>query len=282
MRTITQTPSYRLKIEYDDTAINPRVDYDNFGHMACWHSRYNLGDKHEYSEPDEFLKDLIRDSTDADEVIKYVKSGQCPDVTLEYDRSNREWALKSRNNAFEKWFTEYTFSPKTINGSDMVKECILECLPMKDLKNIADKNNVILPLYLYDHSGITISCSNAYPYNDRWDAGQVGWIYASHKEIAEEYGKVDEETLKKAEDTLISETNTYDYYLRGDCYGYIIEKDGEEVDSCWGYLGDLREVIKSMQSDVTDEFHHLFDHVDYCQMDYEENTELDDEDAFEM
>ena len=149
MRTITQTPSYRLKIEYDDMAINPRVDYDNFGHMACWHSRYNLGDKHEYSKPDEFLKDLIRDSADADEVIKYVKSGQCPDVTLEYDRSNREWALKSRNNAFEKWFTEYTFSPKTINGSDMVKECILECLPMKDLKNIADKNNVILPLYLH-------------------------------------------------------------------------------------------------------------------------------------
>ncbi len=59
MRTITQTPSYRLKIEYDDTAINPRVDYDNFGRMACWHSRYNLGDTHEYSEPGEFLKDII-------------------------------------------------------------------------------------------------------------------------------------------------------------------------------------------------------------------------------
>ena len=70
--------------------------------------------------------------------------------------------------------------------------------------------------------------------------------------------------------------------MRGDCYGYIIEKDGEEADSCWGYLGDLREVIKSMQSGVDKEFQHLFDHVDYCRMDYEENTGLDDEDEFEM
>lgn len=282
MRTATQMPSYHLEIEYEHEPINPRADYDNFGHMMCWHSRYNLGDTHEYSEPGEFLKDIIRNSADTDEVIQYVKSGQCSDVLFEYDRSNREWALKSRNNAFEKWLTEYTFSPKTINGSDMVKECILECLPMKDLKNIADKNNVILPLYLYDHSGITISCSNAYPYNDRWDAGQVGWIYASHKEIEEEYGKVNEETLKKAEDVLVSETNIYDCYLRGECYGYIIEKDGEEADSCWGYLGDLREVIKSMQAGVDEEFRHLFEHVDYCRMNYYENDEFDNEDEFEM
>ncbi len=35
------------------------------------------------------------------------------------------------------------------------------------------KATIIMPLFLYDHSGITISCSNSYPYNDRWDAGQV-------------------------------------------------------------------------------------------------------------
>ncbi len=282
MSTMTRSPAYHLKIEYDEDGLNPRVDYDNFGHMACWHSRYSLGDEHSYSEPDEFLKDLIRESTNADEVIQYVKSGQCPDVKLEYDRSNREWALKSHYNNSDQWYTDYTFSPNTLKDSDMVKECILECLPIKDLKNIADKHNVILPLYLYDHSGITISCSHSYPYNDRWDAGQVGWTYASHKEIAQAYGNLDKETLGIAENILIGETNTYDSYLRGECYGYTIEKDGKEVDSCWGYLGDLREVIKSMQSDVGEEFHHLFDHVDYCKMEYEENTEFDDEDEFEM
>ena len=35
---------------------------------------------------------------------------------------------------------------------------------------------VILPLYLYDHSGITMNtCGFSCP----WDSGQVGWIYAS-------------------------------------------------------------------------------------------------------
>ncbi len=282
MSTMTRSPAYHLKIEYDEDGLNPRVDYDNFGHMACWHRRYSLGDKHNYSEPDEFLKDLIRDSTDADEVIQYVKSGQCSEVKLEYDRSNREWALKSHYNNSDKWYTDYTFAPNALKGSDMVKECILECLPISDLKNIADKHNVILPLYLYDHSGITISCSHSYPYNDRWDSGQVGWTYASHKEIAREYGKLDKETIDRAENTLIAETNTYDSYLRGECYGYTIEKDDEVVDSCWGYLGDLREMIKEMQSGVEVEFQHLFDHVDYCKMEYTENTELDDEDEFEM
>ena len=32
----------------------------------------------------------------------------------------------------------------------------------------------IQELNLYDHSGLTISTSSGYPYNDRWDAGCVG------------------------------------------------------------------------------------------------------------
>ena len=45
---------------------------------------------------------------------------------------------------------------------------------MKDLKNIADKNNVILPSTSMTIAASQSLCSNAYPYNDRWDAGQVG------------------------------------------------------------------------------------------------------------
>ena len=216
MNNITkQEPSYKLKIEYDDIQVNPRTDYDNFGKMVCWHSRYDLGDKHDFSEPSEFLKQLI----DAD------------------------------------------------NDS-------LDDLSLNDLKELADKNNVIIPLYLYDHSGITISCSHSYPYNDRWDAGQVGWIYASYDDIQKEFGGINSETLEKAKNILIGETNAYDYYLRGECYGYTIEKNGVEVESCWGFLGDLREMISEMKSNVDKEYQHLFDHIDYCCMEYteDENT----------
>lgn len=216
MNNVTiQEPSYKLKIEYDDIPINPRTDYDNFGKMVCWHSRYDLGDKHEFSEPSEFLKQLV----DAD------------------------------------------------NDS-------LEDLSLNELKELADKNNVIMPLYLYDHSGISISCSNTYPYNDRWDAGQVGWIYASYDDIQKKFGGINSETLEKVKDILIGETTAYDYYLCGECYGYTIEKNGVEVESCWGYLGDLREMVSEMKSGVDKEYQHLFDHIDYCCMEYteDENT----------
>ncbi len=36
---------YRLKIENDDWADSPR-EWDNLGHMICWHRNYNLGDGH--------------------------------------------------------------------------------------------------------------------------------------------------------------------------------------------------------------------------------------------
>lgn len=205
----TQAPSYRLKVEYDDMPINPRTDYDNFGKMVCWHSRYDLGDKHDFLEPSEFLKQLINAGNDS-----------------------------------------------------------LDDLSVNELKELAEKNNVILPLYLYDHSGITISCSQSYPYNDRWDSGQVGWIYASYDDIQKEFGGVNPETVEKAKQLLISETNTYDDYLRGECYGYTIEKNGAEVTSCWGYLGDLRKMVSEMKSGVDKEYQHLFDHIDYDCMEY--------------
>ncbi len=41
-----------------------------------------------------------------------------------------------------------------------------------------------------------------------------------------------------------------------------------EVENCWGYLGDLRAMIAEMKSSAAKEYQHLFDHVDYCCMEY--------------
>ena len=49
---------YVLQIMHDEDAPNPRVDYDNFGKMMCWHSRYNLGDEHRHSKPRGFWNSL--------------------------------------------------------------------------------------------------------------------------------------------------------------------------------------------------------------------------------
>jgi hypothetical protein len=70
---ISQKSRYKLKIEYDEDGLNPRTDYDNFGHMICWHSRYNLGDENNYNEPEELLRELARSTLDEQEIIDFVK-----------------------------------------------------------------------------------------------------------------------------------------------------------------------------------------------------------------
>ena len=98
---------------------------------------------------------------------------------------------------------------------------------------------VILPLRLYDHSGITMSTSTGYPYNDRWDAGQVGFIFISKRRVREAYSKksISKKLKDKVETYLVGEVETYDQYLRGDVYWYSISKDEEDLDSCGGYYG---------------------------------------------
>jgi hypothetical protein len=109
-----------------------------------------------------------------------------------------------------------------------------------------EKTAVILPLYLYDHSGITISTS---PFSCQWDSGQIGFIFISKEKLKKEYGvkRVTNDLIKKAEKCLLGEVETYDQYLTGEVYGYrVIDEEGNEVDSCWGYYGDEGiEAIKS-------------------------------------
>ena len=54
---------------------------------------------------------------------------------------------------------------------------------------ITESRAVVLPLYLYDHSGLSMSTSRSYPFNDPWDAGQVGWIFIEREKVLKEYSR---------------------------------------------------------------------------------------------
>lgn len=97
----------------------------------------------------------------------------------------------------------------------------------------------ILPLYLLDHSHLHMMTS---PHRNKWDSGQVGYIYATQDDV-ERLGLEDRDP-EEIEEMLQDEVETYDQYLRGDVYGYILyEKETcdkghvhkEQVDSCWGF-----------------------------------------------
>ncbi len=110
-------------------------------------------------------------------------------------------------------------------------------LSMNDLFVRTEKRAVILPLYLYDHSGITM---NTTEFHCPWDSGQVGYIYVTLADIRKEYSvtRVSQKLRGKIADQLRQEVRTYDHYLTGNCYGFVVEKDEDEVVSCWGFLGD--------------------------------------------
>ena len=111
-------------------------------------------------------------------------------------------------------------------------------------KNI--KPAVLLPLYLYDHGGITISTS---PFSCPWDSGQIGWIFVSKDKVREEYQvkRITKDIIEKATKVLEGEVETYDQFLTGDVYGYRVSKVNvcdkghehkEELSSCWGFYGE--------------------------------------------
>jgi len=97
---------------------------------------------------------------------------------------------------------------------------------------------IALPLYLYDHSGITIATT---PFGCRWDSGKVGYIYLSKAKAREEYGYklITKTRREQLLSYLESEVKTYDQYITGDVYRFVVEdEEGEHVDSCGGFYGD--------------------------------------------
>jgi hypothetical protein len=228
---------YTLKVETDDCAENPR-EWDNVCTMVCFHRRYDLGDKHTYDDSDEFFDDILHNI-----------------CGLEYED-------------FEELSTIEKYRLACESDKIYIKE-----------------------LNLYDHSGLTISTSSCYPYNDRWDAGCVGWVYVSKEKAMYEWGGIpekdengefikithehpngnvtysikctpitDENWQDCADYHIEGEVKTYDEYLRGDVYGFVLTKkvieqekcphcgevireweDEDDIDSCWGFYGDCLE-----------------------------------------
>lgn len=107
---------------------------------------------------------------------------------------------------------------------------------------------VILPIYMYSHGGETINTTG---FSCPWDSGQVGWIFATTEDICKLYGckRVNPATRSKVKQLLIDEIETYDQYIRGEVYGYVLfDNAGNEIDSCWGFYGldYIKEEVNSI------------------------------------
>ena len=195
-----ENDTHELVMWYDEMAESPR-EWDNLGTMVCFHGRYNLGDKHEYSKPRDFFLDLL--SEHENELL----AGACPDVLSRlfyywknHDGANDALCLELLNMAEELTHSQLGDAfPADKLGQVIAKddpawlwEMVEEELSPGDLRDIVEDLDkyIILPLFLYDHSGITMSTG---PFSCPWDSGQVGWIYAPKQKFIEETGYTKEE-----------------------------------------------------------------------------------------
>lgn len=203
---------YTIKIIIDDMdPMNPR-EWDNLGRMACWHRGYNLGDE-QINDPDSFRFSLWQQyATDKERLTKIIEVAG----TAEYR------ALKKEYNGVAYDMFDAFFGGHSFRG------------------NLCDfpSNIFILPLYLYNHSGISMNTTG---FSCPWDSGQVGWIYAPKDKALKELGKtrISKKLKAKVYEILRSEIKSYDDFLQGNCYGYqIFDTSNILIDSCYGFLGN--------------------------------------------
>ena len=251
----------RIRLEQDTDPSNPRYDWDgNIGKMMCWHRNYNLGDYKEnnYSDNEDFLNDMVRDYVPEKAIINFVKAKKTSNgLELKYNRKEQLWELWG----YYYWslFGE-KHEPKfdvieSNNPIDYLIDDIIEAMSQEDKWKLLERyaNIVYLPLYLYDHSGITMNTGG---FSCRWDSGQVGYIYTDKNTILKTVGafknekgnyiKVNEKNWKKAAyKSMEDEVHTYDMYLTGEVYGLVVEElvdeeddEWNETDSCWGFYND--------------------------------------------
>ncbi len=115
---------------------------------------------------------------------------------------------------------------------------------------------VVLPLTLYDHSGLSMRVSSSPGAFDPggWDSTFCGFVFATAESVAELCGTGKDGGLYAPEDwegtplewvteQLRIAVDLYSAWLSGQVYGYVVKgPDGREVEdggSCWGFLPDV-------------------------------------------
>lgn len=106
---------------------------------------------------------------------------------------------------------------------------------------------VVLPLYLYDHSGLSISVGGS----AGWDSGFVGVIFDTERTR----GLIDPTDSSKIEEYLRSEVDTYDRFLTGQVYAVRVkDRTGSVIEYCGGFYDEKDAMAegKAMTPDAED------------------------------
>lgn len=140
--------------------------------------------------------------------------------------SPRKW---DNNGRIFHWHPRYDLGEERVRRDDYPSA--------QAVKEWIEENNdviAILPVYLYDHSGLTINTTG---FSCPWDSGQVGWIVATRDSLTACGHDVDKLDVEKVKTWLRGEIETFDQFLRGDVYRFDIVGGKDDEPSCGGFYG---------------------------------------------
>jgi hypothetical protein len=165
------------------------------------------------------------------------------------DESPREWDNLCELHCWHRRMSlgDFNYNPDNDSSREELNAKLREAKKNRD---------IVLPLYIYQHSGVALSLTNTvYPFNDQWDAGQVGFVIIRRKEaltnMIPERKILAQKRRKRCIAIAEAEIGTYNQYFCGDVYGYCITKNDtdEDKDSYWDFYG-REEVMREAKSVV--------------------------------
>lgn len=228
----------KVTVQYCDSD-SPRKDY-NLGTFVMCHRRYSFGDENYSEDLDRPLAELAGDYMALEDLHALILEGLDKEgyacMKDEWEEDCRHAGLASlddlsRRDFYRDWLI--VISSWSNRYTSMIFERMSDHIPF-------------LPVYMYDHSGVTISTGS---FSCPWDSGCIGYIFASPDTLKENYIEVSDETKRRALEVIQSEIEILDAWLTGECYSFSIEEYDDDtdpdchygtvIDSCGGFLGDL-------------------------------------------
>jgi hypothetical protein len=242
--------------EYVDDIFNPRQDDGRLGVMFCDHRDYILGDKNAPDPRGQTVEcdrcEGMGEDPDGRHIVIRIRPYAHEIVKVDFTtRERAEAYIEAHQPEGETWEPEPQSCP-VCKGEGELEIGIVEYLQREH------GARVILPLFLYDHSGISMSVGSRMkaPADERkldprghnpfdtaaWDTSSVGVIFDT-AETRKVCG-CEDWSDDRIEKSLRLEVEVYDEYLRGNIFGYSVIAAVEDDE------GVLRDVETGEETDL--------------------------------